>query len=142
MGRRGRILERHRSGIVAKARSGAQANSAKAPWPNGYRSAKTRSPGAKRVTPAPTASTTPATSSPRRWFRGARIPRKSRTKAGRGSMPSQSARLMDAARPRQPRRLRPGSGRSRPAVRRRPGGHRRSRIAAFMVGMEGYGPGG
>ena len=39
------------SGIVAKARSGAQAYSAKAPWPNGYRSAKTRSPGANRVTP-------------------------------------------------------------------------------------------
>ena len=42
------------------------------PTPYAYRSANTRSPGRKRVTAGPTASTTPAASSPRLWFLGAR----------------------------------------------------------------------
>ena len=61
---------------------------------------KTPSPGLKRVTPGPTASTTPATSMPTAWFRGARMPMNRRTKPGCGPRPSRSARLTDAARTR------------------------------------------
>ena len=69
-----------------------------------------RRPAGTAVTPGPTASTTPATSIPRRWFLGARRPMNSRTKDGRGLMPSRSARLTEAAgRGRAPRR-RPASG--------------------------------
>ena len=86
------------AGIGWNARSGATAYSANAPPPKAYRSAKTWSPGLKRVALGPTASTTPATSMPRRGFLGARTPMISRTNCGRGSIPSRSARLMDAAR--------------------------------------------
>ena len=71
-------------GISAKARSGAATYSANAPWLNGKRSAKTRSPGLNRVTPGPTDSTTPATSIPMRGFLGRRTPRSRRTNSGLG----------------------------------------------------------
>ena len=71
-------------GISANARSGAVTYSANAPWLNGYRSAKTRSPALKRVTPGPTDSTTPAASIPMRGFLGRRTPRNRRTNPGFG----------------------------------------------------------
>ena len=58
------------AGFGASLSSGARAYSANAPVPM----PNTSSPGWKRVTPLPTASTTPATSMPGTGFLGARNP--------------------------------------------------------------------
>ena len=58
---------------------------------------KTSSPGRKRVTAAPTASTTPATSDPSRGSRGRRQPSLARTRCGRPVIRCQSTALTDAA---------------------------------------------
>ena len=100
------------SGIGANARSGADAYSANAPCENGYRSANTRSPGLNLVTSGPTASTTPATSTPTALNRGARSPVAALATLGRPYRKSRSARLTDAATTRTTTPSPPGTGRS------------------------------
>ena len=97
----------------------------------------TSSPGLKRVTPGPTASTTPAASMPTSWFLGARMPMNRRTKPGFGFRPSRSARLTDAARTRTSTWSSDGVGRSTSLSSTTSGGPYRSWNAAFMR-LEGH----
>ena len=62
------------AGLWASLSSRAAVNSANEPLPT----PNTSSPSAKRVTPGPTATTTPATSNPGTGFFGARRPKASR----------------------------------------------------------------
>ena len=71
------------AGLPRNAFSEAQTYSAREPAPYENRSAKTSSPGRRRVTAGPTASTRPATSTPSRRFRGRRTPATMRSGAGR-----------------------------------------------------------
>ena len=110
----GRVLEGHaRPGSPGTPSRGRATYSAKPLVRTGRGPRRPRSPGRNRVTPGPTASTTPATSMPSRGFLRSRAgPMKRRAKLGRGSRPSRSARLTDAAWTRTSSSSSPGIGRA------------------------------
>ena len=114
---RGRLRERQ-AGLRASLDSAAQANSASAPRPD----PNTASPGLNRVTPAPTASTTPATSTPGRVSFGLVRPKARRAIRGLPFIRCASSGLTDAARTAISTSPSPGMGVSTSSIRITSGG--------------------